>query len=409
VQDSSQDGLPTVTTTSTNNQHKRRSVTDAVDWAADKVPLIGPSSSGGGRHSGAGASLSAVDQGAYLSLGVHQPRAEITANRHDTARILARLQVAFAALPDSTSAAAAAAGQSSGNQGRPREYGASPAAREGMPQLNETWHDDEDNEDGGSSIGALTVDSGFREIDGEKPSAQNWRTNENGSARNARGGGRSSGGGGAMVVAIKGQQQQQQQQNKARESSANNNNDQREVSSLPAAATPMAGEAQMSSEWQNATVVARDTLAGACPHVQAVVEASAATGGGRIHKSMKGRGRNTTEPALGDEVLPLPENEEAAEGNLTATTAVAAAALAAEVLPSLNLNAWQAQSEAYARASFTAKHLDLFAAALTDQVRLLTPRPLFSSLSMHVIVVLAPCCHFLSPCSSTLHYNTSPL
>jgi len=330
TQDTSYDDLPTASTsTSAQQQRKRRSVTDAVDWAADKVPLLGASNSsgggGGGRRPNAG-----VDQGAYLALGTHQPRAEITANRHDTAKILARLQVAFAALPDSTSLTSGA--PSRGNSNGFQENAFSSSGR-GMPQLNETWNDEDDDDDGGSSIGALTIDSSLREVDGGK------FNNRGGDG----GGGRRIGGGNAPA---KGQPQSQK---KARESPANHNNDQPE-----AAALPMPGEAQMASEWQNATVVARDTLAGACPHVLAVAEAATGGGGG-------GGGRST--------VQPMPDTGEGAayEGNVQAAAA-AAAALAAEVLPSLNPHAWQAQSEAYARASFTSKHLDLCAAALTDQV-----------------------------------------
>lgn len=330
-QDASYDDLPTVSTsTSAQQQRKRRSVTDAVDWAADKVALAGASSSssgGGGRRPNA---VADVDQGAYLALGTRQPRAEITANRHDTAKILARLQVAFAALPDSTSTSGAASPR--GNNSGTKEYGFSPSNR-GMPQLNETWNDEDDDDDGGSSIGALTIDSSLREVDGGKL---------NNRAADGGGGGRI-GGGNAVTVAAKGQFQPEK---KGRESPANRNNHHQPE----AAAPPMPGEAQMASEWQNATVVARDTLAGACPHVQAVAEAAASTGG---------RGRSTVQPTS--------EENGAGTGDEGKVEA-AAAALAAAVLPALNPLAWQAQSEAYARAFFTSKHLDLCAAALTDQV-----------------------------------------
>lgn len=291
LQGSLLDGLPTVSTaTSSGERKKRRSVVDAMEYAADKVPLSAQ-----------------VDQGAYLSLGSAQPRSEATASRHDTARLMQRLQVAFAALP-------------SGSSGSPTGRLASPVTGGPRPdEARDSHHDDF------SSVGALTGDSSLRKTDRAAPSANN-----------------SLGGAKATHKASGGPTSGQ------------------DGSAAPAA--PLPGEAQMASEWQSAAGAERDALALACPHAQAIADARAA--GRHLSSNLTAEAPaapSSAEPVAADAGVPV--HPHAVSEGLDAGAALAAAAL-----PSLSVAAWAAQSEAMARAAFSFKHVDLCAAALADHV-----------------------------------------
>jgi hypothetical protein len=321
MQGSLLDDWPTVsTTTSAGERKKRRSVMDAVDWAADKVPLA----SGGG--AGANGRAPRVDQGAYVALGAAQPRSQAPATRHATARLSARLQVAFAALP----------GDAQHTRSGPGGRLESPA---GLRRIDEAGGGGGD--DDSTSVGALTVDSSLWEAD------------------RATSHGRSLGGRFPDKAAA------------TRSAPATNQQSGGLAANEQSSAAPLPGEAQMASEWESAAVGARDFLAAGCPHAQAIVDARAA---GRHLAGSLAIGAPPGEPSSAEL-----GSAGTAAANLGSEAKVEgldhSAALAAAVLPSLSSAAWAAQSEALARGAFSFKHVDLCAAALADHVNAYPPSP----------------------------------